>query len=111
VTSLTEAPDEAPLLVPTPTRDEAILALAKALFWKMEHLDPTTDFDHERTLDENWAALEGPIKSIYRQSVLWIIAHDDLVRAALSRSARPPERDKSGLADCGDVRKDESERR
>jgi hypothetical protein len=42
-----------------------IIELAKALYWKMEHLDPNDDFDWNKSIDENWLALNEHDRVFY----------------------------------------------
>jgi hypothetical protein len=53
---------------PTPY-DDAIEGLAKLLFWKMEHLDPSEDYDWSKSLEENWSMKDEGFKEIFRGSI------------------------------------------
>jgi hypothetical protein len=61
----TEPSLDGDVLAPEP----AIEQLARLLFWKMEHLDPTDNYDWDRTREENWDQLNEGAKNIYRTSI------------------------------------------
>jgi hypothetical protein len=65
------------------SREDAIGYLAKALFWKMEHLDPTDDFDWSKSLDDNWSALDDHGRSFYTTCIDSLLCHDREIRIAL----------------------------
>jgi hypothetical protein len=64
--------------------ETAIEQLARLLFWKMEHLDPTENYDWDKTPEENWDRLNEGVKSIYRTSIGRLAVEHELWRAAFS---------------------------
>lgn len=62
--------------------DEAVEALAKGLFRRMEQLDPSEEFDWRRTTEENWTRL-GHNQRFYIHIVRDLISREREIRIAL----------------------------
>jgi hypothetical protein len=52
--------------------------LAAVLFEKMEHLEPSDDFDWNKTAAENWLALDGHSRAFYLSCIDALAAHPGL---------------------------------
>jgi len=77
------------------TEDEAVEKLAIRMFAKMEHLDPTDDFDWDKTAEENWAALTEHNRNFFRTTVRDLLLNRDEIRAAIGEND-PASSDVSG---------------
>lgn len=56
--------------------------LAIRMFQKMEHLDPTDDYDINKSPEENWAALSEHMKLLYLGTIKDLAAYQTLWDAA-----------------------------
>src|SRR6185312_193772 len=64
-------------------REGAITSLAKDLYFVMERADPTTEYDWDRTLDENWEALLPHRQGFYVNAVGALLAREREILLAL----------------------------
>jgi hypothetical protein len=70
------------------SQEDAVICLAKALYWKTEHLDPS-DYDWDKSLDMNWGALDEHSRSFYLACIRWLLGHDREIKIAMGDGVGP----------------------
>jgi hypothetical protein len=76
-------PDRAGAPEHIPTKRKAIERLAAFLFWELERLDPTGNFEMSQGVVENWASLPETERELYVAALQRVLQENDLIKEAL----------------------------